>query len=436
MPLLPGAGRGRGLLARLGARGSAGRADAYDVAVVGAGIVGLAAARALLLRRPGLRLAVLEKEAGVARHQTGHNSGVIHSGLYYAPGSLRARLCVRGAALLYAYCERRGVPVRRCGKLVVAAARAELPRLRALYERGLRNGVPGLRLLAPADIRAREPHCRGLQALWCPGTGSVDYGRVAAALAEDLARAGAAVLTGFELRGLRLAPELPGAPLLLLPARGPALRARCAVACAGLQADRVARLSGGSAQPAIVPFRGDYLRLRPERAHLVRGHIYPVPDPALPFLGAHLTPRVDGSVWLGPSAVLAWKREGYGRLDFSARDAWQALRHSGVLRLARAHLAAGLGELHRALWLPAAVRQLRRLVPELAVADVARGPSGVRAQALAPSGHLLDDFVFEGGAGPLGARVLHVRNAPSPAATAALAIGEVIADEAQRRFGL
>uniref|UniRef100_A0A4X2M1D4 L-2-hydroxyglutarate dehydrogenase, mitochondrial n=1 Tax=Vombatus ursinus TaxID=29139 RepID=A0A4X2M1D4_VOMUR len=410
--------------------------DTYDVVVVGAGILGLATARTLLLRRPRLRVAVLEKEAGVAQHQTGHNSGVIHSGIYYTPGSLKAQLCVRGAGLLYAYCDQRGLPYRRCGKLVVAVERAELPRLRALYERGLQNHVCGLRLLQPPDIRAREPHCRGLLALECPSTGIVDYTRVAAAFAEDFQEAGGSLFTRFEVSAVQLAPDLPGAPIVLRSARGAHVHGRFVVTCAGLHSDRVSQLSGCSPQPVIVPFRGDYLLLQPDRTHLVRGNIYPVPNPDFPFLGVHFTPRMDGSVWLGPNAVLAFKREGYGLLDFSAQDTWDSLRNSGLVRLALGNVSFGLGEMYRAFFLPATIKQLQKFIPEITIRDVVRGPSGVRAQALDNLGNLVEDFVFDGGAGVLGTRILHVRNAPSPAATASLAISEVIADEVEQRFKL
>ncbi|XP_051819419.1 L-2-hydroxyglutarate dehydrogenase, mitochondrial [Antechinus flavipes] len=408
--------------------------DIYDVVVVGAGILGLAVARALLLRHPGLRVLVVEKEGAIAQHQTGHNSGVIHSGIYYLPESLKARLCVQGARLLYAYCDQRGIPYRRCGKLVVAVEQAELPQLHALHQRGLQNKVLGLRLLSPHDIQVREPHCRGLLALECPSTGIVDYGRVAAAFAEDIREAGGSLCTNFEVSHLDLAHHWPEVPIVLQSIWGAQVQAHFVVTCAGLHSDRVSQLSGCSSEPAIVPFRGDYLVLRPEKTFLVQGNIYPVPNPRFPFLGVHFTPRMDGSVWVGPNAVLAFKREGYSPLDFSFRDTWDSLRHSGLARLALRHAFFGASELYRALSLTATVRQLQKLIPEITVRDVQRGPSGVRAQALDNLGNLVDDFVFDGGVGPLAFRVLHVRNAPSPAATASLAISEVIADEVEQRF--
>ncbi|XP_074127434.1 L-2-hydroxyglutarate dehydrogenase, mitochondrial [Sminthopsis crassicaudata] len=410
--------------------------DIYDVVVVGAGIVGLAAARALLLRRPGLRVLVVEKEGAIAQHQTGHNSGVIHSGIYYVPESLKARLCVQGAGLLYAYCDQRGIPYKRCGKLVVAVEQAEVPRLHALHQRGLQNKVLGLRLLSSSDIQVREPYCRGLLALECPSTGIVDYGRVAAAFAQDIREAGGALCTNFDVSRLDLAHDRPEAPIVLQSMWGAHVQARFVVTCAGLHSDRVSQLSGCNPEPAIVPFRGDYLVLRPEKTYLVQGNIYPVPNPRFPFLGVHFTPRMDGSVWVGPNAVLAFKREGYRPLDFSAHDTWDSLRNSGLARLALRHAFFGASELYRALSLTATVRQLQKLIPEITVSDVQRGPSGVRAQALDNLGNLVDDFVFDGGVGALGSRVLHVRNAPSPAATASLAISEVIADEVEKRFKL
>lgn len=397
-----------------------------DVAVVGAGLLGLATARALLARRPGLRLAVLDAEDGIARHQSGRSSGVLHRGLYYAPGSLKARLCVAGAEAVLRFCEEKGVAHRLCGKLVVAASGDELPRLEELRRRGLANGVPGLRELGPDELRELEPHVAGVRALLSPATGIVDFPGVAAALAADVAAGGGEVLlrrrvAAFERRR--------GAVLLRTPAGD--VECRHAVACAGVQADRLAVLDGGAREPRIVPFRGDYWVLRGPARALVRGLVYPVPDPSFPFLGVHTTLRLDGAVWLGPNAVLALARDGYGRLRVRPRDALDALASPGFRRLARRHWRTGLAEAARDLSRRLLARQARRLLPGLEAHDLAPGPCGIRAQALAPDGMLVDDFVFEGDE-----RVLHVRNAPSPGATSSLAIGAEIAQRALRAFDL
>ncbi|KAL9849654.1 L-2-hydroxyglutarate dehydrogenase, mitochondrial [Geothlypis trichas] len=419
------------------------RRSSFDVAVVGAGIVGLATARELLQRRPSLALAVLEKEQELAHHQSGHNSGVIHSGIYYSPGSLKAKLCVQGAALCYKYCEQKGIPYKQCGKLVVAVEQDEIPRLQALYQRGLQNNVPGLRLIGAKEIQEKEPFCRGLLALHCPSTGIVDFRQVALSYGRDVLEAGGTILTDFEVTQMEMAQEGPAGsedglryPVIVRSTKGQEVSCRHIVTCAGLHSDRLARISGCSPQPRIVPFRGDYLLLKPEKSYLVKGNIYPVPNPRFPFLGFHFTPRMDGSVWLGPNAVLAFKREGYKPLDFSPGDFLDAVTYSGLRKLVLRNVSYGLGELYRAFSLSAQVRQLQRFIPEVTTNDVLRGPSGVRAQALDSEGNLVDDFVFDGGSGPVGSRILHVRNAPSPAATSSLAIASAIADEAQRRFQL
>jgi 2-hydroxyglutarate dehydrogenase len=394
------------------------RQDA-DVAVVGAGIVGLAVARELLLRDPGRDVAVVEREHAVGTGQTGRNSGVVHAGIYYAPASLKARLCVRGGALLEAFCGEHGVPFARPGKLVVAVDAAELPRLDELERRGRANGVPGLRRVSGAELREIEPHARGVAALHSPATGVADFAAVARALAADVQRRGGRLLLGREVTavepGDRAAPARgparpPGpvldGPTLLPVAGGPPLRAGRAVFCVGMQAHRLAVAAGAPADPRIVPFLGRYLRLAPHARDLVRSLIYPVPDPRLPFLGVHLTRGIDGQVDLGPGALLA------GGL------AWP-----GTWRVLRRHWHAGLRELRLAAGRRAFVAAGARYVPELRERDVADGWSGVRAQAVARDGTLLDDFAFSEAAG-----TLHVRNAPSPAATSALAIAEVVAD--------
>lgn len=385
-------------------------APRLDVAIVGAGILGLATAAELLERHPRLRVAVIDREPVVGAGQTGHNSGVIHAGIYYAPGSLKARLCVEGAARMYAFCERHGVEAQRCGKLIIATGEAELARLGELERRARANGVAGIRRLGAAQIAEVEPHAAGIAALHSPNTGIVDYSQVARALAADVRERGGELLLGREVRGL----ERRARGIALLHAGGGATRARHAIFCAGLGADGLARRAGAPADPRIVPFRGQYLRLRPHARERVRGLIYPVPDPDLPFLGVHLTRTVHGEVLLGPSALLV------GGL------AWP-----GTWRVMRRWWRTGLRELRLAAGRRAFVAACARYVPGLTAADVEGGPAGVRAQAVGRDGRLVDDFVFaEAGGG------LHVRNAPSPAATSALAIAAEIADRAAAAFAL
>jgi L-2-hydroxyglutarate oxidase LhgO len=400
----------------------------YDVVIIGAGILGLASARELLSRHPGLKLAVLDKEPSIGRHQSGHNSGVIHSGIYYAPGSLKARLCVQGSRELYAYCATKGIPTERCGKVIVASTPDEQPRLRTLLERGTANGVEGLELIGVERLREIEPHCVGVQALWSPNTGIIDYNRVTAAYADDVRAGGGDILPGW---GVNDIVELPDGVTLSTTAGD--VGAQHVVACAGLYADRLAKMTGAPREPRIVPFRGDYWILRPDRRELARNLIYPVPDPSFPFLGVHFTRRIeDDSVWLGPNAVLAFRREGYGRLDFHPGELAEALSFRGFQKLAARYWRTGLDEMVRDFSKSGFLRSLQRYVPELTLADLLPGPSGVRAQALGPNGELVDDFVFNTD----GRRVIHVRNAPSPAATSSLAIAREIADTAERTFGL
>jgi (S)-2-hydroxyglutarate dehydrogenase len=385
-----------------------------DLAVVGAGIVGLAVARELAERHPRLTLRVLEKEREVATHQTGRNSGVVHAGIYYAPGSLKARLSVEGARLLYERCESRGIPYERCGKLIVATGPSELPALDELERRGAANRVPGLRRVGPDGIAELEPHARGAAALHSPATGIVDFAAVARSLAAELREGGSEVVTGCEVTGARAGSR----QIALTTARGE-VRARHALFCAGLAADRLAVACGGRPEPRIVPFRGAYLRLRPERRHLVRTLIYPVPDPRLPFLGVHLSRHPSGEVLVGPTALIAPQR-------LPSTLAWP-----GTWRLVRRFWRTGATELRHAASRAAIARAAARYVPELRAADVLRGPVGVRAQALGRDGTLLDDFAFEATE-----RALHVRNAPSPGATSALAIARHVADRAEEAFGL
>ena len=389
-----------------------------DIAVVGGGIVGLATARELLLRRPGTRLVVLEKEAAIGLHQTGHNSGVIHSGIYYAPGSLKAKACVAGAAQLMRYCDERGIPYQLCGKVIVATEASELPRLDELQRRGIANGVPGLRMVEAAELRELEPHVRGLRALWSPNTGIVDYRQVAAAYAEDIQEHGGQIRVGH---GVTTIARRNGTTLLTTP-HGE-IEARHVIACAGLYSDRVAALTGAPRVPRIVPFRGDYYILNPARRDLVRSNIYPVPDPAFPFLGVHFTPRMNGDIWLGPNAVLAFSREGYRLRDVRLKDLAEIVGYSGFRRFGRTHWRTGFDEMARALSKRRFLKSLQKFIPELTAADLLPGPSGVRAQALGADGKLVDDFALDRADG-----VLHVRNAPSPAATSSLQIGAFVAD--------
>jgi L-2-hydroxyglutarate oxidase len=394
--------------------------DSYDVIVIGAGLVGLATAMALLAQRPGVQLAVLEKEASVGTHQSGHNSGVIHAGLYYQPGSLKARFCTAGRLAMMEFAERHQIPYRQTGKLVVATREGELPRLASLAERGRANGL-AVREIGAAGIAEIEPAVRGIRALHIPESGVIDYRLVAAAYADTVRRRGGPVLCGHGLRGL----ARTGGGWLADTDAGP-VRAGLVIACAGLQADRIAALTGqGSGEYRIVPFRGDYYTVRPAAAGLVRGLVYPVPDPAFPFLGVHFTRGIDGTLHAGPNAVPALAREGYGRLSVNGRDLLDSLRFPGLRKLARAYARTGALEIYRDLVKPAYLAEMRRYIPQLAAGDIRFGPSGIRAQCLSRSGRLVDDFLIEAGDG-----IIHVLNAPSPAATASLVIGQHIAERA------
>ncbi len=389
------------------------------IGVIGAGIVGLAVARRLQQLRPDASVSVLEKQATVARHQSGHNSGVVHAGLYYLPGSLKARLCTRGRDLLRAYCEDHGLPYHECGKLVVARDQSEVPALAEIERRARANGVPGLRRLAAGEIASVEPHCRGVAAVHSPRTAITDFAAVCRCLAAGVVAAGGRLRLGWEVNAVTSSGR-PGG--IVVGSLDDEVAFDRLVVCAGLQADRVARLAGDDVEPRIIPFRGEYLRLAAHRTGLVRGLIYPVPDPAYPFLGVHLTRRVDGGVDIGPNAVLATAREGYRRVDFRLGDVWDVVRSPGMRRLARRHWRTGVGELRASLWPRALVAEAQRFVPDLDPADVEAAGAGVRAQAVDADGSLVDDFRI-GGSG----RVVTVRNAPSPAATSALAIAEHVA---------
>lgn len=391
------------------------------VLVIGGGIAGLAVARELAAER-GHDVVVVEKEAGWAAHQTGRNSGVVHAGLYYKPGSLKARMCVAGNESMISFAKERGIAADRCGKLVVAVDESELPQLRMLLGRADANGVPA-RLIGPDEARDYEPEVACVAALRVESTGIVDYRAVCQALAEDLAAKGAQLSLGTEVTKITDSRG-PAGPEVVVQAGGAELRADGLVNCAGLQSDRLARMAGLRPEARIVPFRGEYYELRPERSRLVRGLIYPVPDPQFPFLGVHLTRMVDGSVHAGPNAVLALRREGYRWRDISPRDLAETLSYPGFRRLARRHYRAGAAEMARSFSRARFAASLARLVPALTEADIVRSGAGVRAQALTPSGDLVDDFLVQ--AAP---RQVHVLNAPSPAATAAFEIARRVADD-------
>jgi 2-hydroxyglutarate dehydrogenase len=397
-----------------------------DIAVIGAGIVGLAAARELAHRHPRASIAVLDKEPELGRHQTGRNSGVIHAGIYYKPGSLKAQLCVSGARELYDFCDRHGIAAERCGKLIVALDESELAGLDELERRGRANGVPGLRRLGRAELLELEPHAAGIAALHSPDTGIVDFKAVACALRAELEEAGGRVVLGTEVTGIS-----PNGRALKIAHAGGVLSAGHALVCAGAWSDRLAVQAGAPAEPRIVPFRGAYLRLRAERRHLVRSLIYPVPDPRLPFLGVHLTRHAGGDVLVGPTALLAGGRDAYRLRDVRPRDLAATLSWPGTPRMMRRFWRTGLQEIAHAVSRRALARTAARYVPELTVEDLEPGWAGVRAQALGRDGSLVDDFIFSATD-----RALHVRNAPSPAATSSLAIGRHVADRAEEAFAL
>lgn len=386
--------------------------------VVGAGIVGLAVAREWLSRQPQDSVAVLERESGPAQHQTGHNSGVIHGGIYYVPGSLKARLCVEGARLMYDYCDEHAIPYERCGKLIVAVDSGELSRLDDLEARGIANAVPGLRRIGGLEITDIEPNAVGLQALHAPNTGIVDYGVVAHTLADELRSRGVSVRFGTEVTSIR------GGDPAVVQTTQESVRGRSVIVCAGLWADRLARRAGAPRDPQIVPFRGAYLGLRRTTTPRVRGMIYPVPNPDLPFLGVHITKHIHGEVTLGPTAMIVAARDAYSLRRISARDSWESLSWPGTWRVARHYWRVGIDEMRMAASRRAFVAAAARYMPGLTTADLdGSAHAGVRAQAVGRDGSLVDDFVISSDD-----HVSHVRNAPSPAATSAFALARELVD--------
>jgi L-2-hydroxyglutarate oxidase len=396
-----------------------------DITIVGAGIVGLATAMELVQRRPDLNLVVLEKEDHVAAHQTGNNSGVIHAGLYYKPGSLKANMAVEGAQSMVEFCQEHGLPHELCGKVVVATTEEELPRLEELHRRGTANGVQGLTRISAEQIKEYEPHAVGIAGLWSPNTGIVDYIAVTRKYAEIVAQGGGELRLNTEVVGIE-----QGSGELVVETTQGEVHTRALVNCGGLESDLIAKMTGSTQGLRIVPFRGEYYELTPEARKLVRGLIYPVPDPRFPFLGVHFTRRVGGSVEAGPNAVLAFAREGYKKTDFDPGYVLRLLAFPGFWMMGAKYWRMGLGEMYRSWNKRAFVQALRTLLPELGMDDVEPGGAGVRAQAMDSKGKLLDDFsIIET------PNVIHVLNAPSPAATASIPIGRAIADKALATFG-
>ncbi|MGB0090806.1 MAG: L-2-hydroxyglutarate oxidase [Planifilum fulgidum] len=389
----------------------------FDFTIIGGGSVGISTAYHLLSSSPGAKVLVLEKEKALGLHQTGRNSGVIHSGIYYRPGSLKARFAVEGSRAMYAFCRRHDIPHERCGKVIVAVREEERPQLEALYRRGIQNGLR-LKKLTPEELREREPHVRGLEALYVPDTGIVDFRRVLRVLAAMAEEKGVEIRTSAGVEEIEEHREWTE-----VHTSGETVRTRFLINCAGLFSDRIARRARVSLDLKIVPFRGEYYELRPEKRHLVKNLIYPVPNPSFPFLGVHFTRMIDGTVHVGPNAVLALKREGYRKRDICLRDALEVFAYPAFWKIAFRHMPEGIGELVRSFSKGAMVRLVRRYLPEINGGDLIPAPAGVRAQALSRDGRLLDDFVIL-----RSKRGVHVCNAPSPAATASLRIGSYIAE--------
>jgi L-2-hydroxyglutarate oxidase len=404
----------------------------YDLTIIGGGILGLATALKITAAHPNIRLLLLEKEAQLARHQTGNNSGVIHSGLYYRPGSLKAQSCVGGRTELIAFCDANNIPYEICGKVVVATSEAELPRLEELHRRGLANGLKGMEIIGPERLKEIEPHASGIKALYVPETGIVDYRKVAAAYGEKVRDANGDIRLSQRVVGI-----LDRGAEIILQTSGGDYRTKNLINCGGLQSDIVAQMMGGKNHPSqgeehrIIPFRGEYYKIAPARERLVKNLIYPVPDPTFPFLGVHFTRMARGGVEAGPNAVFAYAREGYSHSDINLSDLWRTVSFKGFWAITGKYWQTGFGELYRSLSKKAFVRALQKLLPEIGADDLVPGGAGVRAQAVSASGALVDDFVIKESQ-----NAIHVLNAPSPGATASLAIGQSICAMAEKSFGL
>lgn len=398
----------------------------YDITIIGSGIVGLATALRLIEQRPSLKIAVLEKEHTVAMHQTGHNSGVIHSGLYYKPGSLKATNCIRGYQMLIDFCRREEVPFDLCGKIVVATNEAQRPLLRNLYERGVQNGLTDNRMISAGEIREIEPHVRGLEGIWVPYTGIIDYKSVSDKYAECFRKAGGEILFGQKVTGIRNQGRYPE----VIAESGKVFETRLVVNCAGLYSDKIAQMTQPEpVKVRIIPFRGEYYKLTADKHHLVRNLIYPVPDPNFPFLGVHFTRMIEGGIEAGPNAVFAFRREGYRKTDIHMPEMLESLAWPGFRKVAAKYWRTGMGEYYRSFSKAAFTKALQGLIPEIQMNDLVPGGAGVRAQACDYEGGLLDDFaIIENKV------AINVCNAPSPAATSSLSIGQTISEKVLARF--
>ncbi|XP_017893648.1 L-2-hydroxyglutarate dehydrogenase, mitochondrial [Ceratina calcarata] len=422
---------------RCGSTSSTESCNTFDLVIVGGGIVGCATAREMLKRHPGLKMAIVEKENAIARHQTGHNSGVIHAGIYYKPGSLKAKLCVEGSKLVYDYLCKKDIPHKKVGKLIVAQNKEQAKRLDDLYSRGIENNVPDLQMVEKDCISKYEAKCLGERALWSPWTGIVDWALVCNHFAKDFEEMGGKIYVNYEVTGftqMSQCNEKQELTPILINSKNKCIPAKYVLTCAGLHSDRLAVMTGCDVSPRIIPFRGEYMLLVEDKKHLCTTNIYPVPDPRFPFLGVHFTPKINGEIYLGPNAVLALSREGYRWCDINVKDCIEMIKFPGLYKFVFKYFIPGCKEMITSIFYPLAVRDLKKFIPEVTWRDVKRGPAGVRAQAMNSDGSLVDDFVFDSGKGAVGQRVIHCRNAPSPAATSSMAIGKYIADKLEKDF--
>ncbi|XP_012342744.1 L-2-hydroxyglutarate dehydrogenase, mitochondrial isoform X1 [Apis florea] len=411
--------------------------SSFDLVIVGGGIVGCATGREMLIRHPNLKIAIVEKENDLAKHQTGHNSGVVHAGIYYKPGSMKARLCVEGLKLSYDYFCKNDISHKKVGKLIVAHNKEQVKQLDILYDRAVQNNVPDIQKVEKHCISNYEAKCKGEKAIWSPWTGIVNWAEVCKHFGNDFQKMGGKILLNFEVVGFSEMTESKGendlSPISV-HSKDKCIPTKYVLTCAGLYSDRLAVMTGCDRSPQIIPFRGEYLLLNESKKHLCTTNLYPVPDPRLPFLGVHFTPRITGEIWLGPNAVLAFAREGYRWRDINIKDCIEMAKFPGLYKLCLRHIIPGTRDMIKSIFYPLIIRDLQKFIPEVTIRDIKRGPSGVRAQALDKNGNLVDDFVFDGGKGNIGKRVIHCRNAPSPAATSSMAIAKYIADKLEKDF--